>query len=81
MPNSDQDDIISTTVRAMAQHVVILALVRTHPKPQELRDLVEQFAEATRANLLSTTWSDAQVQLFDRALDVILNTLPPPSAK
>ena len=80
MSQSDEDDAISTATRAMAQHVVVLALVRTHPESQRLRDLVEQFAEATRANLLASNWTDVQVQRFDLALGVLLNTLPPPSA-
>lgn len=77
---TDADDAISNTVRIMAQHAVVLALVRTHPEPQKLRDLVEKFAEATRANLLASRWTDAQVQQFDRSLGVLLSTLPPPSA-
>ena len=77
----EQDDAWSTAVRAMAQHVAVMALVRLHPEPQKLRDLMEQFAEATRANLLASPFSDDQVQKFERALSVIANTLPPPSAK
>ena len=77
----EENDARSTAVRAMAQHVVLLALVRLHPEPQKLRDLTEQFAEATRANLLASAFSDEQVQNFDRALSVLLNSLPPPSSK
>ena len=76
-----QDDARSTAVRAMAQHVVVMALVRLHPEPQKLSNLIEQFAEATRATLLASPFSDEQVQKFDRALSVLANTLPPPSAK
>ena len=79
--DSDQDDARSTAVRAMAQHVAVMALVRMHPERQKLSDLIEQFAEATRATLLASPFSDEQVQKFDRALSVIVNTLPPTSAK
>lgn len=74
------DNEIATTARAMAQHAVVAALIRSHHEPQKLRDLVEQFAEAHRATLLASSWTDEQVQRFDRALDVLVNTLPPPSA-
>ena len=80
MPDNHRDDAISTATRAMAQHAVVAALVRLHPEPQKLRDLIEQFAEAHRAQLLATDWSDAQVQQFDKSLAVLTNTLPPPSA-
>lgn len=78
---SDSDDIISTTSRVMAQHAVVAALVRLHPEPQALRNLIEQFAETHRSTLLATDWTDAQIEVFDRALRVLTNTLPPPSAK
>ena len=81
MPQQDINDAISNTTRLLAQHVTVLALVRLHPDPQALRDLVDQFAEATRANLLATNWTDEQVQQFDKSLGLLLNTLPPPSAK
>ena len=80
MADSNHDDLRSNAIRAMAQHAVIAALVRLHPEPQKLRDLVEQFAEAHRAALLASDWPDAQVQLFDQALGVLVNTLPPPAA-
>lgn len=81
MTHTEDDDAKATTIRALAQHAVIAALVRTHPNPQTLSNLVEQFAESTRANLLTTDWSDAQVQRFDQALSVLVNTLPPPVPK
>jgi hypothetical protein len=37
----EENDARSTAVRAMAQHVVLLALVRLHPEPQALRDLTD----------------------------------------
>ena len=81
MPHTEDDDAKATAIRAMAQHAVIAALVRLHPEPQKLRDLVEQFAEAHRSTLLASNWTDEQVQRFDRVLGVLVNTLPPPSAK
>ena len=81
MTPTPSDDEVATALRAMAQHVVVMSLVRLHPEPQKLRDLIEHFAEATRSNLLASTYSDVQVQKFDRALSVLVNTLPPPSAK
>ena len=81
MPFTADDDAKATAIRAMAQHAVVAALVRLHPEPQRLRDLVEQFAEAHRAILLASDWTDEQVQRFDHALDRLVNTLPPPSAK
>jgi hypothetical protein len=81
MSSQDKDDVISNATRAMAQHAVVAALVRLHPEPQKLRDLVEQFAEAHRAHLLASDWTDVQVQQFDRSLAVLTNTLPPVSAK
>lgn len=75
------EDLQATAIRAMAQHVVIAALVRTHPDPQLLRDFVEQFAEAHRAILLASTWPDAQREIFEHALDRLVGTLPPPSAR
>lgn len=79
--NSPTDDEIATTIRAMAQHATIAALVRLHPEPQKLRDLIEQFAEAHRATLLASNWTDEQVQRFDKSLGVLVSTLPAPSAK
>lgn len=75
------NDEIATTIRVMAQHAVVAALVRLHPEPQRLSDLVEQFAEAHRSTLLASNWTDEQVQRFDRVLGVLVNTLPPPSTK
>ena len=81
MPFTGDDNERATALRAMAQNAVVAALVRLHPEPQKLRDLVEQFAEAHRASLLASDWTDEQVQKFDHALDRLVNTLPPPSAK
>ena len=81
MTHTEDDDAKATAIRALAQHAVIAALVRTHANPQTLSNLVEQFAESTRANLRATDWSDAQVQRFDQALSVLVNTLPPPVSK
>ena len=83
MDNENQpteDDLISNTVRALAQHVVILALVRTHPDLQTLRDTAEPYAEATRANLLASGWSDAQIEQFDKSLDLLLKYPSPRAA-
>ena len=81
MNHSQDDDTKATAIRAMAQHAVIAALIRLHPEPQKLRDLVEQFAETHRAILLGSDWTDTQVQRFDEALSVLVNTLPQTSLK
>jgi len=73
-------DARAAAIRAMAQQAVIAALVRLHPEPQQLSDLVDQFAEAHRAILLATDWPDGSLEIFERALRQLVNTLPPPSA-
>jgi len=70
----------STAIRAMAQHAVLAALVRLHPEPQALSNLVDQFAEAHRAILLATDWPDGSLELFEHALGRLVNTLPPPTS-
>ena len=75
------NDLRNVNLRVMAHNVVLLGLVRTHLDAQQLRDAIEPFAEATRALLLGSDWTDVQVQVFERCLGQLLNTLPPPSAK
>ena len=79
-PADDQGN-RATAARALAQHVVVRAMLATHPEPQRLLALVGQYAEGTRANLLATDWTDEQVQVFETALDRLLAAIPQPSAK
>jgi hypothetical protein len=62
---NENNDSISTAIRALAQHAVIAGLVRTHPDREHLLTVIEPFAEATRAMLLGSNWTDEQVHLFD----------------
>ena len=72
-------DARAAAVRAMAQQAVIAGLVRLHPEPQKLRDLIDEFAEANRAILLASPFPDEQLEKFEKALRQLLHTLPPPS--
>lgn len=74
-------DARASAVRAMAQQAVLASLVRLHPEPQKLRNLVEQFAEPYRASLGASLFPDEHLDQFERALRQLVNTLPPPSAR
>jgi DNA-binding MurR/RpiR family transcriptional regulator len=54
--------------RVFALQAGLMAVMRTHPNPQELSAALDLIQEPPKAVMLGLTWSDSTLEKFDQTL-------------